>query len=214
MFYRLLPLTILLLLLNFAAHSADKHSRAERWTQFAQSLETLHEKRMKTLTHTKQESIGGYGGIKADSSFYREVKYLEPGTGKVLAIVQRENNPASLLHVIELYIYDDQGRVLREYLATYLPGRRETPFQTLITHYAYTGNLVAFRQFDASDDLLFEHCTGELEGKKVRLSFDEFEVPDNASEIEGKFERKAYQSCFQSLKKSAGSYLNPLHELE
>ena len=214
MYFRLVPLVLVMLLFSITAYGAEQYSRAERWTQFAQSLEALHEKRMKTLSFTTQESIGGYGGIRADSRFYREVKYLEPGSEKVLAIVQRENNPASLLHVIELHIYDDQGRVLREYLATYLPGRRETPFQTLITQYAYTKNLVAYRQFDASDDLLFEHCAGELEGKKVRISFDEFEVPDDASELEDKFERKAYQSCFQSLKKSAGPYLNPLHELE
>ena len=65
-----------------------------------------------------------------------------------------------------------------------------------------------------STDQVTRVCAGELEGKKVRISFDEFEVPDDTSELEDKFERKAYQSCFQSLKKSAGPYLNPLHELE
>ena len=74
--------------------------------------------------------------------------------------------------------------------------------------------LKAFRQFDASNDLLFEHCAGEIEGKKVRISFDEFDVPDDAGKISDELERKAYLSCFQSLPKSAGRYLNPLTELE
>jgi hypothetical protein len=212
--HRCILFPLLIMFCSFSTLAAEGYSRAERWTQFAQSLETLHEQRMKSLRYTTQESIGGYGGIRSDPEYYREVKYLEPGTGKLLAVVQRENNPKKLLHVIELYIYDDKGQVLREYLATYLPGRRETPYQTLITLYAYEGGLKAFRQFDASNDLLFEHCAGDFEGKKVRISFDEFDVPNDVAEISDEFERKAYQSCFQSLPRTAGPYLNPLTELE
>ena len=214
MLFRLISLVLTLMLCSFPSHAAERYSRAERWTQFARSLEKLHEQRMKSLPYTTQESIGGYGGIRSDPEYYREVKYLEPGSGKLLAVVQRENNAGKLLHVIELYIHDDQGRVSREYLATYLPGRRETPYQTLITLYAYEGGLKAFRQFDASNDLLFEHCAGEIDGQKVRISFDEFDVPDDAGKISDELERKAYLSCFQSLPKSAGRYLNPLTELE
>jgi hypothetical protein len=196
------------------AHPASSADLAARWTKFAQALEALHQKRISLLDYVTEEKVGGYGGIRANPEFYREVRYNDRKSGRLLAIVQREIQPPNLLHTIELYIYDEQGRVLREYLATYLPHRRETPYQTLVTRYAYEGNLQAFRQFDASDDFLFEYCAGELDGKKVRIAWDDLDMPDNVNEITDDLTRKAYQVCFQSLPKTAGAYLDPMTELD
>lgn len=195
------------------AHSASSADLAARWTKFAQALEALHKQRITSLDYVTEEKAGGYGGIRADPEFYREVKFNDRKSGRLLALVQREIQPPNSLHVIEIYIYDDQGRVLREYLATYLPNRREIPYQTLVTRYAYEGKLQAYRQFDASDDFLFEYCAGELEGKKVRIAWDDLDMPDNVNEITDDFTRKAYQICFQSLPKTAGAYLDPMTEL-
>ena len=69
-------------------------------------------------------------------------------------------------------------------------------------------------QFDASDDLLFEYCEGTVEGKKVRIAWDDLELPDDARQIENDFIRKAYETCFANIPRTAGLYLNPLSELE
>ena len=211
---RVTMILLMLMALCPVGHAAEPDGPAARWTQFAKALENLHEQRIQTLDHVTRESSGGYGGIRANPDFYHEVKYIDPESGNVLAIVQREKQSPNLLHVIELYIYDDRGRLAREYLATYLPGRRETPFQTLITLYAYEDKLKAFRQFDASDDLLFEYCAGEQDGNQVRIAWDELELPDSISEIKDDGIRNAYRQCFQSLSRSAGSYLDPLYELK
>jgi hypothetical protein len=182
-------------------------------TKFAQSLEALHKKRITSLDYVTEERVGGYGGIKANPEFYREVRFNDRKSGRLLAVVAREIQPPNSLHFIEIYIHDDRGRLLREYLATYLPHRREIPYQTLVTRYAYEGDLQAFRQFDASDDFLFEYCAGELDGKKVRIAWDDLDMPNNVNEITDDFTRKAYQVCFQSLPKTAGAYLDPMNEL-
>lgn len=211
---RLLWIAVFLGLAFAFAHPASSADLAARWTKFAQALEALHKKRITSLDYVTEEKVGGYGGIRANPEFYREVRFNDRKSGRLLAIVQREIQPPNSLHSIELYIYDGQGRILREYLATYLPHRREIPYQTLVTRYAYEGKLQAFRQFDASDDFLFEYCGGELDGKKVRIAWDDLDMPDNVNEITDDFTRKAYQVCFQSLPKTAGAYLDPMTELD
>ena len=74
--------------------------------------------------------------------------------------------------------------------------------------------LQAFREFDASDDLLFEYCTGELDGRKVHIAWDYLEIPDKADEIEDQYMRAAYEKCFTDLPRTAGPYLEPLNELK
>ena len=210
---RFLPALIACLLL-VSSQGAIAQGPAERWTRFAQSLERLHQKRLDGMNISTETRVGGYGGIKANQAFYTETRYTDRDTGRLLAVMQRENNPAALLHTIELYVYDEQGRLAREYVAAYLPDRRELPFQTLISVYAYPPGLQSYRQFDASDDLLYEQCMGELDGNEVRIAWNDLEIPDSASEIEDGFMRNAYETCFAALPGTAGPYLDPLHELQ
>lgn len=178
-----------------------------RWNWFADALYALHEKQLAAHRIKTVEHIDGY---YRDPEFYHETRYIDAVSGRLLSVVQRERAEPENIHSIEIYVHDKQGRVIRDYSVLFLPHSRSAPQHTLINLHSYHGELHAFRQFDATDNRLYEFCQGRYQGKAVEIRLDEFDV----IELQGRhgtiFDTPAYRACFQGLPvESAGNYLTP-----
>jgi hypothetical protein len=196
----------------YAEPVKEHQGRSNTWNKFADNLYSLHQQVMKSHDTYTEEEDGGYGGLRGDLNFYHEVRYYDRKSGRLLSNIKRENKNPDNIHIMELYIYDKKGRIQREYTAAYLPIHRKAPYQTLINIHHYAGELHGYREFDASDDLLFESCAGKYNNTPVRILFDEGEMPDTLSQIPDKTEREAYRACFDGVPKTARPYTNPLKD--
>ena len=139
--------------------------------------------------------------------FYREERFYRDD--RLISKVQWEKDNPELLHTIEVFIHDDQGRVIRDYVAAYLPTYRNAPTQTLITLHRYQDELHAFRSFDASGYRVVERCIGSLNGQQVHLLLDEDEIHEAQGDPQGIMTSETYQACFGDLPTEAGKYLTP-----
>jgi len=176
------------------------------WNRFADALFALHEKRIAGRAIKTVERIGGYAGMP---EFYKEVEYIDAASGQLLSRIQWERQEPDTVHVIEVFFYDDQGRVTRDFTAAFLPRGRNAPSQTLIALHNYSGELHAFRTFDASGNRIYEQCEGTLSGKQVWLTLEEQEIMDAQRDARGIMTTPAYKTCFGALQQTAGAYLTP-----
>lgn len=204
-----------------AARATDAHSRT--WNRFVDALYALHLKRTHEHRVRTTTVVGGY---PRHPDFYDDVRYYDANTGRLLSRVLWQRNDTDTwgrlksvlgirasrdrahVHSIAVYIYDGQGRVARDYSATYLPDYRGAPTQTLVFLHGYPGNLHALRAFDASGNPTYERCTGTLDGKPVDLAFDEdriFDLRRGAAEARS----PVYRACFDPLPVTAGADLTP-----
>jgi len=178
----------------------------ENW--FVQATYDLHLKIVEGReVHTKR-SMGGYAQYP---EFYEEVAYHDADSGRLLSTIKWEREHPDRIHAIEVLRYDDQDRLTRRFTAWYMPERRDSPRSTWISLYAYNGDLVAYRQFDATDLKVSEICEGTREGKKVSISlWDTLEIANAESDPESVMYTPEYRACFKGLSaKSAGKYLIP-----
>jgi len=175
------------------------------WNLFAENLLSLHQNQIKKQRVQLKKKEGGYASNK---NFYTEIEYTSVKTGKLISRVQWEKARPNVMHSIEVYLYDSKGRVVRDFLAAYLPGHRNAPVQTLITLHQYKDKLHGFRSFDASGDKVLERCEGEFLGKSFEFLLD---VDDMYSAyLNGNpIEPKAYEACLGKTPEKAGKYLRP-----
>lgn len=188
---------------------APNAGHVERWNRFADAVYALHQKITAARRITTEERIGGYYRWP---KFYREVKYRDADSGRLLSIIQWERERPERIHWIEVYVYDERGRVVRDYSAAYLPFSRTAPQQTIITFYAYNhgGRLRAYRQFDATDNRIYEFCEGTYRGEPVRIDLWELDIIEETGKPGGVMTTEAYRACFEGLPvESAGKYLTP-----
>ena len=184
--------------------SDNKHVRT--WNQFAMETLALHEKLIAEIPHTEKTRIGGYAGME---EFYKEQTYYDKRNNKLISRVQWERDNPTALHTIEVFIRDEQGRVLRDYTAAYLPTYRNAPTQTLLSFHQYNGALHAFRTFDASGERIVERCTGELKDKEVNLLLDEDEIYAALGGRTNVMQQAEYKACFTGMPLEPGKYLTP-----
>lgn len=180
------------------------------WNRFVDALYELHTEHLKSYEVRSTETIGGYS---RHPDFYREVTYFDAETGRVLSQIQWERAHPERIHAIEVYIYDDAGRVLRDYYARYYPDYRNAPIQTLINLHSHNGDLHAYRQFDASGYRIYEQCAGSLAGEDVFLSLEDAELPPLVNASAATLPSRTYRACFQGVPRSALPFLDPLAEL-
>lgn len=211
--HTLFILMICLSLNVYGATVKEDMTRADRWNKFAVSLQTLSDQLIKAVDVRREESEGGYGGVTADLKFYKEIKSYNAKSGRLISKVQWENKHPDHLHTIEVYIYDESGRIKRDYSAAYLPVHRKAPYQTLINIHRYSDGLRGYRQFDASGDVLYEQCRGKYKNREVFISLEDYEIPDHPEQLPDKASRAAYRACFEGMPATAGPYLDPLQEL-
>ena len=148
----------------------ENRGQVVQWNRFANRLLQVHRHYLQTNDVVQTAVVGGYAGMP---NFYREVSSFEKSSRRLLSRIRWETERPDRIHVIELFIYDDTGQPIRDYSAAYLPGHRNAPFQTLINLHRQSGDLEAFRQFDASGARLFEFCSGSWFDQPVKISLDE-----------------------------------------
>ena len=182
----------------------NQHVR--RWNAFADKLLKLHERLISQQIYVIKTRMGGYAHMP---DFYKEYKYINKKTGKLISQLQWEKAYPDNLHTIEVFIYDEHGRVIRDYSAAYLPQYRNAPTQTLINLHAYNGLLHAFRSFDATGDHLLDRCTGRYNAKEINIMLDEDELYEGQFARDGVMQSDTYFECFKGLPKTAGKYLQP-----
>lgn len=180
--------------------------QVKRWNGFVDALYSLHQKQLADKAVREQVTISGYRHFP---DFYREVAYLDDASNRRLSVVQWEREHPNNIHSIQVFIHGEDGKLVRDYSATYLPWARNAPIQTLVRFYHYGPDVRSFRVFDASGNFLYEDCKGTLGGKPVEIGLDTFDMIKAENARGGILESKAYKVCFTALPGSAGKYLDP-----
>lgn len=209
---RLLP--ILLLSIASASVSAQIEQRTmtidaehvANWNAFADNLLKLHARQLQGRNIQKKEIIGGYF---RNPDFYREEQYYDADSGLLLSRVVWEREHPDRLHEIEVFVHDKQGRVIRDYLARYLPQGRNAPVQTLINLHAWHGGVHSFRQFDASNNRIYESCRGRLADDEIFIDLEEDQLLGGDAAAMAVMDSLDYNVCFDGLPLSASAYLTP-----
>ncbi len=185
--------------------------RHQLWNSFVDKLYVLHRKRLSDDNYYTTERIGGYGGQTNNLEYYREVHYYDRKSRQLLSIVKWNETYPFGIHMIDVFYYDEKGRVAREYSATYLPSRHTSPSETLVILHYYKNNLHSFREFDASNIHIYEQCN-RIANDKALFALHFEDIPDSVSQIE-KEKRDDYRACFDHVAESAGIYIDPMVEL-
>ena len=181
-------------------------AQVRQWNLFVDALYKLHEKQIGARDIGETEHFDGY---YQKPKFYREVRYYDTETNRLLSRIAWEADNPERIHEIEVFVYDGKGRVKRDFLARYLPVFRNAPIQTLINLHAYNGDTHSFRQFDASGNRIYEACKGEFSGEKISIQLEEDQILAAATEVNSIFESLDYEVCFAELPKTAGKFLTP-----
>ncbi len=189
-----------------AGRMREDQTHVRRWNAFAEALLALHQRQLEGRDVREESRIGGYAD---QPKFYREVRYLDAHMGHLLSVVQWERENPRRLHSIEVYVRDDQGRVVRDYVAAFLPYYRNAPVQALINLHAWGAGLHAFRQFDAGGGRIDEFCEGEHAGRPVQIRLFEDDLYSNEAWVDEVMASPDYLACFASLPMEPGEYLQP-----
>lgn len=183
---------------------------ARQWNQFVDKLIKLNEHLIKQSPHEEKWRIGGYSN---EPGFFDEVTYTNTETDLVTSIVQWERADPSAVHSIEIKLRDKQGRVSKDFSASYLTKHRNAPIQTLITIHYYNKQLHGFRVFDASLNRIYEVCRGKLNGKTVNIDLDDDygELSEALENPRGIMSSKAYKTCFGNRDVDMSQVNIPIH---
>jgi len=194
---------------NKAAMSEDKQ-HINSWNQFAQRLYILHLHQIAQTETITQESKGGYA---TNPDFYREVKYFDKKSSHLLSRVLWEIKNPEQIHEIEVFVYDNNGKLKRDYLAAFLPGHRNAPIQTLINLHYQNDELKSFRQFDASGDRIYERCEGKFFGTPLNITITDDDLVEYSDQTAKLLESEEYLACFGNTLTTLGDYADPLYDI-
>lgn len=179
----------------------DEHVRT--WNRFADQVVALHRKQLSAHRVRVEERVGTYGGEIGKDYHFREASYYETDSGRLLGRVRTDRDRPEEVQIAEVYLYDDRGRVQRDYIFIYLPWGRGAPVRTFISLHDYPNGLHAYRQFDASGRTLYEFCDGTHAGRPLTIALPEEDVGEAGDNAE------AYRRCFAGLPAMAGAFLTP-----
>jgi hypothetical protein len=208
---RLIPVAVVLLGTMVSAWASSpqvKHMEVDAdhvtsWNRFADRVYALHSRQIAGREIRQTEVTGEYGGTAARGYAYKEISYHDARTGLLLSRVRVDRDRPSILHIVEVFIHDPQGRVIRDFASIYLPWAHNAPMRTLINVHQYNNGLHAYRQFDASGNRIYEQCKGRHAGTLVEISLEQQEIGPRATASD------AYQNCFAGVQETAGAYLVP-----
>ncbi len=187
-------------------HMKLDYQHIRSWNQFVDDIYNLHKEQISGKQIATYEKLGGYA---SQPEFYNEVTYIDKASGKPLSKIQWVKDKPDVIHSLEVLVRDEQGRVIRDYSAAYLPGRRNAPVQTLINLHHYNDKLHAFRQYDVSTDVIYEYCEGEFQGKKRQLRLFENDITAADYESRQVLNSPLYKACFGGLPQQLGKYIQP-----
>ncbi|MBL6958245.1 MAG: tetratricopeptide repeat protein [Rhodospirillales bacterium] len=185
-----------------AAQIKEDPRHVRNWNAFADNLYKAHRLLIAAQPVRTSEKPGGYAGRP---NTFREVEYRAAGNGRLLSRILWQRDRPDTVHVIEIFFYDERGRLSVDYSASYLLEYRNAPAQTLINIHSYEDGLHAFRQFDASGDRIYESCRGDYFDTPVDVSLDEGGSPESEGVPED-----LYTTCFGFLPLTVDKYLDPV----
>ena len=175
--------------------------QVKTWNRFADTVYALHERMLATHETRSTEEAGRYGGEFAKRFGFRETSYYDAKSNRLLSRVRRDRDKPDNLHIVEVFVYDASGRLARDFSFIYLPWARNAPIRTFINLHHHSEGLHAYRQFDASGNLLYENCEGKFSGREVKISLEDFQIkPDVTS-------TQTYKSCFAKIPANVSGYL-------
>jgi len=177
-----------------------------RWNDFVQNLLILHERLINQQVHVIKTRMGGDAHTP---DFYKEFKYINKKSNRLISQLRWEKAYPDNLHMINVYVHDEYGRVSRDYSASYLVDYRQVPGQTLIRLHTYNGLLHATRSFDATGKLLMENCTGRYNAKEINIRLSGEVFDERRSEKIAVLQSDTYKQCFKGLPVTAEKYLIP-----
>lgn len=190
-----------------AKNIKEDNQHIRTWNAFAQNVLKLHKKLIKDKAVRVVKHQGGYATVK--DWHFQEERYFDKANNQLISQIQWDSGKDGQLHTIEVYVRDKQGKVIRDYIAAFLPFYHNAPVQTLISLHRYHKGLHAFRTFDASGYRIDERCDGRYQGKPVELLLDEDEIADMQYDKDSVMQSATYKACFGDLQTAAGIYLQP-----
>ena len=171
--------------------------------EFHRLVYALHEKQVAASTVRTTEETGSYNGMAAQGYTYRITRYFDTGTGRLLSKVQRDADLPEAIHITEVNIYDDQGRIVRDYLSIAPPWKPAHPSHAYLNWHHYSNALHSFRQFELDGQVNYEFCEGELSGKPVKISLPWNDMSRETTST------PEYQACFGGMSRDWKRYLTP-----
>lgn len=170
---------------------------------FHRAVYVLHEQQIAQREIRTEEATGNYEGAAAARYRYVETSYYDKASGHLLSRIRRDAAMPELIHIAEVNVYDDAGKLVRDFGSVTLPWAPLNPVRTFINLHHYHGGLHSFRQYDLSGLVGYEFCEGQREGKPVRISLDGSDI--DAATASG----TAYKACFDGLSKDWAQYTTP-----
>jgi len=174
----------------------EDKAHIKHWNNFVKKLLVLHNKLIKGREVDIKTKIDGYS---THPKYYKEERYYDKKTGKLISQIQWERKNPKNVHSIEVYVRDNKGRVIRDYSVTYLPEYRNAPLQTLINFHGYGEKMHGFRQFDATGDLIYEQCEGTYKGKNIMHRMFEDMLVNGGPHANKIMASKPYKLCFNGV---------------
>lgn len=177
---------------------------ADASADFRSDLIALHKKMTEGKPlRVERGQVLPYEGEAAKDFSYQDFDYYDPASGRLISHIRRSPDRPHRHYEVEVYIHDESGRVIRDYAALTLPWQLEHPVRTYINLHDYPGELHVFRQFDASGEIYYESCAGKLNGQKIDMQLESFDVGPKLRAT------PEYQACFGRLPMQAGPYIKP-----
>lgn len=171
--------------------------------EFHRAVYALHEQQIAKHKIRTEETTGNYKGLAAEGYSYRLTSYFDAETGRLLSRVQRDLERPQTIHSVEINIYDEKGRVVRDFLTVAMPWEPEHPASAYINLHQYNGGLHSWRQFELTGEVNYEFCEGELNGKRVRISLYWDDIDKNVTST------PEYKACFDGMRNDCQQYIKP-----
>ncbi len=181
-------------------------ARAAAWNRFADAVYALHERQIESRDVIPHERVGSYVDFP---KFYKEVTYKDATDKRILSRIRWETRPPGNIHTMEVFVYDESGRLLRDYVVSYLLTHRNAPFVTLINLHGYADHAHGYRQFDASGEKLYEQCVVTRDGRETRIEIHDDEFPFAHEPPLEVMTTAEYKSCFDEVPVKLGRYADP-----
>ncbi|OZA29961.1 MAG: hypothetical protein B7X93_05225 [Hydrogenophilales bacterium 17-61-9] len=170
---------------------------------FHRLVYALHEQQFARQAVRTDEENGAYNGSAAAGYRYRETRYYDLETGRLLSRIRRDAGAPEAIHIAEVNIYDANGRLTRDYLSIAPPWKPLHPSNAYLNLHHYNGKLHSFRQFELDGQMNYESCEGELGGKPVRISLSWDDINKEVTST------PEYRACFGAMTQDWKSHIIP-----
>ena len=169
---------------------------------YHKAVYALHEKKIAQHSTRTVEEKGKYEGASAAKYSYVDTRYYDAANGHLLSYVRRDADNPSLVHIIEVNIYEN-GRIARDSGSVTLPWLPLNPVRTMINFHQYNGALHSYRQYDMYGQVTYEFCEGKLAEKFIKISLEEVDLNStNRATADHKV-------CFEGIQTDWAQYTNP-----